>query len=123
MVAALTEARPRSRLLRNTGHASVSHLVEGTELRPDEDTLTVVPGVIGAYPNAFYRAQAAELPAFVEALRRLRSDDDYSKFARRWAVRRNDAAFWAFSDGVHGRYVRDQAPDAGVLDFNRLENR
>ena len=110
-------------LLRNTGHASVSHLAEGSELRPEEDTLTVVPGVIGAYPNAFYRARAAELPAFVDALRRLRSGDDYSKFVRRWAVRRNDATFWAFSDGVHGRYVRDQTPDAGVLDFNRLENR
>jgi len=110
-------------LLRTTGHASVSHLMEGPELRPDEDTLTVVPGVIGAYPNAFYRARAAELPAFIDALRALRSDEDYAKFARRWAVRRNDAAFWAFSDGIHGRYARDQAPYSGVLDFNRLENR
>ena len=46
-------------LLRNTAHASVSHLLgERSELRPDEDTLTVVPGVIGSYPNAFYRVPA-----------------------------------------------------------------
>ncbi|HEY6355079.1 MAG TPA: fatty acid cis/trans isomerase, partial [Burkholderiaceae bacterium] len=34
-------------VLRDTGHASVSHLMEGEELRPEENTLTVVPGVVG----------------------------------------------------------------------------
>ena len=57
-------------LLRNTAHASVSNLLgERRELRPDEDTLTVVPGVLGSYPNAFYRVPAAELPALAAAIR------------------------------------------------------
>ncbi len=111
-------------LLRNTGHASVSHLIgERLELRPDEHTLTLVPGVIGNYPNAFYRARADELPAFTEALRQLRSEADYTAFAQRWAVRRTNPAFWAFSDALHARYGRDQALESGVLDFNRFENR
>ena len=60
-------------LLRNTAHASVSNLLgERRELRPDEDTLTVVPGVLGSYPNAFYRVRAAELPAMAAAIRQLR---------------------------------------------------
>jgi hypothetical protein len=110
-------------LLRNTGHASVSHLIEGKELRPDENTLTVVPGVIGSYPNAFYRARAGELPALTAAVRGLRSERDYATFTRRWAVRRNNPAFWAFSDQVHARYARDQGLEAGVLDYSRLEDR
>jgi hypothetical protein len=110
-------------LLRDTGHASVSHLVEGKELRPGENTLTVVPGVVGSYPNAFYRARVAELPALAQAVRGLRSERDYAAFARRWAVRRNNPAFWAFSDQLQARYARDQGLEAGVLDYSRLEDR
>ena len=33
------------------------------ELLPAENTLTVVPGFIGAYPNAIYRVRRADLPA------------------------------------------------------------
>jgi len=110
-------------LLRDTAHGNVSHLIEGKELRPDENALTIVPGVVGSYPNAFYRARVAELPALAEAIRGLRSEDDYTAFARRWAVRRNNPLFWAVSDDVHARYFRDQALEAGVLDYGRLESR
>ncbi|MET0519635.1 MAG: fatty acid cis/trans isomerase [Burkholderiaceae bacterium] len=111
-------------LLRNTGHASVSHLLgERQELRPEENTLTVAAGVIGSYPNAFYRAKAAELPALAAELRRLRSAADYAGFARRWAVRRVDPGFWAFSDALQRRYADEDRLDAGVLDYNRLESR
>ena len=37
-------------LLRDTGHANVSNLVEGKELRPEENTLTVVPVSSEAIP-------------------------------------------------------------------------
>jgi hypothetical protein len=111
-------------VLRNTAHASVSHLLgERRELRPDEDTLTVVPGVIGAYPNAFYRVKAAELPAMTAAIGQLRSEADYAAFARRWAVRRTNPDFWAFSDALIDRYRKDQSLEAGILDYNRFENR
>ena len=111
-------------LLRNTAHGSVSHLLgERRELRPDENTVTVTPGLVGSYPNAFFRATAAELPAMTEAIRRLRSEADYTAFVERWGVRRTSPNFWAVSDAVHERYARDQPLEAGVLDFNRLENR
>ena len=111
-------------LLRNTGHASVSELLdEQGQLRPDEDTLTVVPGVIGSYPNAFYRVPAAELPVLTAAVRQLRSQADYAAFAKRWAVRRTSPDFWAFSDALAARYRKDQPLEAGVLDYNRFENR
>ncbi|PZP33912.1 MAG: peptidylprolyl isomerase [Roseateles depolymerans] len=111
-------------LLRNTAHASVSHLLgEQQELLPDEHTLSVAAGVLGSYPNAFYRARAAELPALVKALGELRSEADYAAFTRRWAVRRDDPGFWAFSDALARRYALHQPLEAGVLDYNRLENR
>jgi hypothetical protein len=111
-------------VLRNTAHASVSHLLgESGELRPDENTLTVATGVVGNYPNAFLRANAADLPAMTAAIAALRSDADYAAFARRWVVRRNNPGFWATSDSVLDRYAAEQPLQAGVLDLNRLENR
>jgi len=111
-------------LLRDTGHNSVSYLLRETaELRPDENALTVVPGVLGAYPNAFYRVRTSDLPAFTAALAALGSSADYDAFAARFAVRRTDPGFWDFSDALYAAYQREQPGEAGILDYNRLENR
>jgi hypothetical protein len=111
-------------LLRNTAHANVSHLVrEKGELLPAQNTLTVVPGFIGAYPNALYSVREAELPAFEQALRSLASEADYRRLADRFAVRRTSGAFWATSDAVHDAYRSAWPLEAGLFDYNRLENR
>ncbi|HMS06386.1 MAG TPA: fatty acid cis/trans isomerase [Burkholderiaceae bacterium] len=50
-------------LLRNTSHRNVSSLLrEKEELRPAGDTVTVVPGFLGAYPNALWRGPPPGLP-------------------------------------------------------------
>ena len=56
-------------LLRNTGHSNVSHVfAQGQEILPGENTLTVVPGFVGAYPNALYAVQREGLAAFTAAV-------------------------------------------------------
>jgi hypothetical protein len=111
-------------LLRDTAHSNVSHIfLEKQALLPTENTLTLVPGFIGAYPNAVYRVRRAELPALAAAIGGLGSEDDYRKLADRFAVRRTDPAFWAASDAMNDAYAQSRSPDAGLLDLNRLENR
>jgi hypothetical protein len=111
-------------LLRNTGHANVAHLArEKAELLPNENTLTVVPGFIGAYPNAIYRVDAAALPQFRAAVAGMASEADYRQLADRHAVRRTDPAFWATSDALHAAYVDWSPLEAGLFDLNRFENR
>ncbi|MDQ8022339.1 MAG: fatty acid cis/trans isomerase [Moraxellaceae bacterium] len=111
-------------LLRNTGHLNVSHLMqEAQQIVPAEHTLTVAPGVVGAYLNALYRVREADLPAFTAALAALGSEADYTRFSERFAVRRTNPRFWAFSDALHEDYRRAQPVFAGILDYNRLENR
>jgi len=106
-------------LIRNTGHTTVSHLLEEAQtLLPEEDTLTVARGLVGSYPNAFYRLPRSALPDFTRDLAALAVDADYTRFADRYAVRRSDPAFWAFSDTLHARHA-----GRGLLDYNRLENR
>jgi hypothetical protein len=111
-------------LLRNTGHSNVAHLLdEKAELLPAENTLTVVPGFIGAYPNAIYRATPGELAAFAAGVGSLASEADYRAFADRFAIRRTDPAFWAASDAMVDAYTKWAPFEAGLFDLNRLENR
>jgi hypothetical protein len=111
-------------LLRNTGHSNVSSLLrEGRELLPEENTLSVARGFVGAYPNAIYRVQRPQIPELAHAIGQLGSEDDYRVLADRFAVRRSDPAFWQYSDELQATHL-DLAPlTAGLLDYNRLENR
>jgi hypothetical protein len=111
-------------LLRDTAHTNVSHVLrEESALRPEEDGLTVVPGFLGDYPNAFYRVQRGDIPAFTAAVRNLQSEADYRAFAARFAVRRTSPAFWANSDAAHAAYRQLAPGEAAMFDYNRLENR
>lgn len=111
-------------LLRNTGHANVSQLLsEKSALLPIENTLTVVNGLIGSYPNALYVVDRGQLEAFARQLGRLATEKDYAAFSGRFAVRRNDARFWVFSDALQDAHRRQDPVGSGLLDYNRLENR
>ena len=109
-------------VLRNTGHKNVAHLFT-EEVLPAENTLTVVPGFLGAYPNAIFSVKAADLPALANAIGSLASEDDYRKLADRYAVRRTNPRFWATSDELMDAYARWGGVEAGLFDYNRLENR
>ena len=106
------------------GHSNVSHLLlEGSELLPEENTLVVVPGFIGAYPNALYRVTPRELPELRAAIAGLASEADYAALADRFAIRRTSAEFWAASDALMAAYAQWSPLEAGLFDYSRLENR
>ena len=111
-------------LLRNTGHFNVTHLAdERKELAPDENTLTVVPGFIGAYPNALYVMSPAALPEFTAAVRGLSSEAGYRALADRFAIRRTNPAFWTYSDALQDAHANLAPGELGLFDYNRFENR
>jgi hypothetical protein len=111
-------------LVNNSGFSNISELFgEDKRRRPAEDYLTVVPGILGAYPNAFFRVTETQLGPFAEAISRMKTTEDYTRLADRYAVRRTDPQFWAFSDALHEDYRKREPVTAGMLDYNRLENR
>lgn len=111
-------------LLHNSAHSNVAGLF-GEENRrlPDEDTLTLAAGFIGAYPNAFYRVPAEKLGDFVDAVAGLRSEADYGRLAEGYAVRRTDPGFWQHSDRLHEDRAHRWPVEAAMFDYNRMENR
>ncbi len=51
---------------------------------PEEDTLTVVPGFLGAYPNALFKVTSKTCRRFVDAVTRLSSEADYAALMSRY---------------------------------------
>jgi fatty acid cis/trans isomerase CTI len=88
-----------------------------------EDRLTIAPGVLTAYPDALWSLRPADLPELADRLAGLRSEADFEALLDRFGVRRTDPAFWAVSDRVLADYRRSDPIAAGVLDYNRYDNR
>lgn len=111
-------------LLNNIGYSNNSELFDNANiLRPKENYLTVVPGILGAYPNAFFHVTSNTAHAFISNMLSLQNEADYTKLAAQFGIRRTNPAFWSFSDELQAYYLKQQPIDAGVLDYNRLENR
>ena len=111
-------------VLRNSAFANNTALFGADKNRlPAEDSVTVVNGFLGSYPNAFYKVKKADLADFVDTIISLQNETDYASFLDKFGVRRTDARFWANSDQVSAAYKAHNPISSGVLDYNRLENR
>jgi hypothetical protein len=111
-------------LIRNMGFKNNAQLFKEDDRRlPDEDTLTVARGFIGAYPNQFFQVREAEVEAFTAAVSALGRAEDYTRLVERFGVRRTAPWFWKLSDDMHAHYFASQPIEAGLFDLNRYENR
>jgi hypothetical protein len=111
-------------LIANRAHSNVAELFDENERRlPDEDSLLVTNGFIGAYPNAFFVVEIDKLSAFVDAVARLGSEADYSALMGTYGIRRTDQRFWPHSDALHLAWRQSVPREAGLFDYNRFDNR
>ena len=120
-----TPAGPRPfTLVHNDGHTNVASMFGEAKRRvPEEDTLTVVPGYLGAYPNAFFKVEQRDLARFADGVAALSSEADYTALMTTFGVRRSDPAFWTHSDVVFDQVEALDYSETGVLDYSRIENR
>ncbi|PKG84915.1 hypothetical protein CXF85_04700 [Colwellia sp. 75C3] len=111
-------------LVNNSAHSNVAHLFSEENRRlPAEDNLAILRGIVGTYPNAFFKVEQVQLAEFVERLIAIRTEQDYSQLKDQFAIRRTNPDFWKFADELHVWYKTNQPKSSGLLDFNRLENR
>lgn len=109
-------------LLHNADHANVAVLfLEKARRRPQFDDVTLVPGIIGAYPNAFWVVNETDLPQLARELSAVEGPHSYAALAARYAVRRTDARFWQESDWILNTYRNLEPIEWGVLDYSRYE--
>lgn len=111
-------------LVQNKGLLNVSFMLRESSRRvPSEDTLTIVPGFIGSYPNFFFDVDPGQLPDFVRRVLYLAGPSDALALVEKYGVRRTDARLWAYSDEFNRRYRERHPVTAGIFDLNRYENR
>ena len=90
---------------------------------PSEDTLTVLRGFSGSYPNFFFSIRRGEVEQFVTQAASVETLDDYQLFVARFGVRRTATDFWDQADWFQSRHLADAPLEAGIMDLNRYENR
>lgn len=111
-------------LIHNNAHTNISSLFDEESNRdPGNDDLTIVKGIVGSYPAAFIKLDEKDIDDFYQRLSSIKENTDYIAILDKYAVRRSDPNFWAFSDEIHQWYQKDQPIEAGLLDYNRFENR
>jgi hypothetical protein len=110
-------------LARDAAHTNVAFMFGEEDRRvPGDDTLSVLRGPLGSYPNFFFEVDAAAIDDFVAALTRVSSEAERDALIARFGIRRTDPRFWQFSDWLHERTDRQGASAVGILDLGRYEN-
>lgn len=107
-------------LLRHSAHTNVAFMfLEDLRRVPEDDTLSLFPGQVGSYPNFFFDVEAAQIEAFVAAVRGADTDAGFESLVARFGVRRSDPRFWSLSDWLYEERRRASPTEAGLHDLQR----
>ncbi|WP_161957544.1 fatty acid cis/trans isomerase [Mariprofundus sp. EBB-1] len=87
------------------------------------DTLTVLRGLAGSYPNFFFDVKAEDLDGFVDTCAAIRNKDDYESMLTRFGIRRTNPAFWSVSDWFQDLHARTEPVESGLFDLSRYKDR
>lgn len=111
-------------LIRNSAHFNVNSLFDEADNRDKQhDDTTLVHGLLGSYPDAFWHVKEQDLAKLVAIAKQLKSKQDYSQLLDQFGMRRTNPDLWSFSDKLNETFREHKPIESGWLDYNRLENR
>ncbi|MEM7171767.1 MAG: fatty acid cis/trans isomerase [Pseudomonadota bacterium] len=111
-------------LIRNRQYKNISSIFQDeANADPNEDTLTVIKGIEGSYPQFFFDIDIAEVERFAELITRIKTREDYEIFVSHFGLRRTNHAIWDLADWFNAEYAREKPIQAGILDLSRYQNR
>lgn len=110
-------------LIHNKAYKNILSLLEKDSLRDHgSDTLTVVKGLEGAYPNFFFVVDLEDLEEFARHFTAMDEQSDYRRFVDRFGIRRTSPVFWETADWFQDYHRREQPLRSGIYDLNRYHN-
>lgn len=111
-------------MIRNRAHSNVAFMLgESLRYQPEQDTLTITPGILGSYPNFAFSVTTEDLPAFIASIQSgSNEEEDLEALTARWGVRRTHPLFWDYLQSYHDWLEHNQPIEAGILDINRYQN-
>ncbi len=86
------------------------------------DTLTVIKGLEGSYPNFFFVVELEDIEAFTQGITTMRDENDYRRLVDRFGIRRTSSRFWKTADWFQGYYRRSEPLRSGIYDLYRYHN-
>jgi hypothetical protein len=89
----------------------------------EQDTLSVVKGLHGSYPNFFFDIELSQINEFADRYAAIRNRKDYERFVGLFGVRRTRSDFWETADWFQDYYAAQQPVLSGLFDLNRYRNR
>ena len=108
----------------NRWHDNVNSMFsEEDTLHPDKDTLDIIPGSVGSYPNAFVVVNIKEFPEFIDLMLHADGSDKYEKSFKKFFVSRSDPKFWETYDWFQEEFYKRNPKEAGLYDLNRYYKR
>ncbi len=108
-------------ILHNREHQNVSWMfAEDDRLLPEQDTLTIEPGIMGGYVNQFFRVNERDLPVFIKQALAIKNKSDYQAFEKTFAVARDSLDFWPNYDLIQKIGAARAPREFGILDLSRL---
>ena len=110
-------------LFLNRGNYNVTSLLFDKYHRaPKENTITVMKGLQGAYPNMFFVVDDDDLNGFLALASGASNQKKLSQWVNAYGVRRTSPDFWRIADDMHFYQQRNQPVTWGLFDLNRYRN-
>ncbi|WP_455203731.1 fatty acid cis/trans isomerase [Kaarinaea lacus] len=111
-------------IVRNKSYLNTTSLMAGEDTRiKSEDTIDIVEGFVGAYPNFFFEIRFEDLDDFIQHYAEIDSYEKYNALVELYGVRRTNPKFWQTSDWFYKKFQHDSPRYAGIFDLNRYQNR
>jgi hypothetical protein len=110
-------------LVHNRAHTNVATMFgEDKRLIPEQDTLTIVRGYLGSYPNLLFEVGVDDIDSFTQTLTSVRNTADFEELVNHWGIRRTSSRFWNTVDWIHEDARQRNPTEAGLFDFGRSKN-
>ncbi len=107
-------------LVINRWHDNVNSLFSEEErLDSSKDTLDIIHGSVGSYPNNFGTVHHNDLPDFFDMIANFKDTQEYREKVKKYFVSRSDPRFWEIYDWFQNDFNAADPLQAGLYDLNR----
>ncbi len=109
-----------STLVVNRWHDNVNSLFqEKARLDSSKDTIDIIDGSIGSYPNLFAVVDYKDLPDFFDLIANFDGSERYYKKIEKYFISRSHPKFWETFDWFQKDFEDADPLNAGLYDLNR----
>ena len=103
-------------------HSNVSFIFGEDDRRiPEEDTMILVNGILGSYPNFIFWVERNKLRNFADETKKITDQASMAQWVGVYGIRRTDRRIWVVLDKLH-QYRWRMSGDESLLDVSRYDN-